>query len=633
MRFRFALGVLSVLLLVLLAGCGSDGDSPSEVEQPPEEQAAACILRTGWWEMADDARFAQEIPSPVSGVVLSVKSSTGTAHYEQGTVSADGVFEIPIELPASGTVLLELIALDETEMDAFYGRTYLQMPVAKDTLSQNMYLPNDHLGPEFSEDLTVTPRSSRNLEVQWELATEAEGVDYQAYYVVWATPSGEAPTELPQAATGSGENSFLLTNLQQDTAYDVVVKAVDGVGNFNQTAATSTVSTLSADLRDWYVDSTHGVDAPSNGSSDHPFKTITYALTRTEGNESIIIGRGTYSTATGEVFPLILKPGTQLFGELQYDPLFPVTRLEIPNCESAIVGAGWNFLFGIQLIAENAETRSYSMIKAVESDLYMQFMVFDGNGGGSEHGVMAGGEFRIRDSIFTDFPVGRAVSLFSNGTLNHCLSGCYISDSQVGVSASNQADILGCEVTDCGLGIYCYLGNGVIVSRTIVSRSTSLGVQVEGSQDVRIMASMILHSARTGIEIFSSEAPIIICKCLIQSEDATGIAVRGCPVTLEQNTLSCNRTNLWVTGSEQVDARSNAWHEAPPLVLTDGDDASAYDSVDVIYYAEYAGTPRPLLDPFLGAGGCTVFMISPLDKSSGLGLRSSTKYSWSLSDH
>ncbi|MDH3974885.1 MAG: DUF1565 domain-containing protein [Deltaproteobacteria bacterium] len=60
-----------------------------------------------------------------------------------------------------------------------------------------------------------------------------------------------------------------------------------------------------------FVDVNRGSDLTGEGSPVNPFKTITFALTTSTGNESINVAAGFYNSTT-ETFPLQLKTGTEL---------------------------------------------------------------------------------------------------------------------------------------------------------------------------------------------------------------------------------------------------------------------------------------------------------------------------------
>ncbi len=66
-----------------------------------------------------------------------------------------------------------------------------------------------------------------------------------------------------------------------------------------------------------FVNPSVGDDKVGNGSEQTPWKTITRAMEVAAPNTTIILAQGTYSSATGEVFPLILKPGITIQGDVR----------------------------------------------------------------------------------------------------------------------------------------------------------------------------------------------------------------------------------------------------------------------------------------------------------------------------
>lgn len=64
-----------------------------------------------------------------------------------------------------------------------------------------------------------------------------------------------------------------------------------------------------------FVNPSIGDDKLGNGSKRSPFKTITQALWIAQPNHMIVLSTGTYSTSSGERFPLILKPGVSIQGD------------------------------------------------------------------------------------------------------------------------------------------------------------------------------------------------------------------------------------------------------------------------------------------------------------------------------
>lgn len=64
----------------------------------------------------------------------------------------------------------------------------------------------------------------------------------------------------------------------------------------------------------YYIDPINGSDTAGNGSAGAPWRSITRALQVTIVGDTITALAGTYSTATGEVFPMNWPPGVKLIG-------------------------------------------------------------------------------------------------------------------------------------------------------------------------------------------------------------------------------------------------------------------------------------------------------------------------------
>ncbi|WP_225893872.1 DUF1565 domain-containing protein [Atlanticothrix silvestris] len=73
--------------------------------------------------------------------------------------------------------------------------------------------------------------------------------------------------------------------------------------------------TTMSQVRVLFVNPSVGDDTSGNGSERAPLKTITQALRVATPNTVIMLSPGTYSAETGEVFPLILKPGVSIQGD------------------------------------------------------------------------------------------------------------------------------------------------------------------------------------------------------------------------------------------------------------------------------------------------------------------------------
>ncbi|MEH2371933.1 DUF1565 domain-containing protein [Nostoc sp.] len=67
-------------------------------------------------------------------------------------------------------------------------------------------------------------------------------------------------------------------------------------------------------VKSLFVNPNVGDDSTGNGSESAPVRTITQALRLANANTVIILSTGTYSAETGEIFPLMLKPGISIQG-------------------------------------------------------------------------------------------------------------------------------------------------------------------------------------------------------------------------------------------------------------------------------------------------------------------------------
>jgi hypothetical protein len=66
---------------------------------------------------------------------------------------------------------------------------------------------------------------------------------------------------------------------------------------------------------DWFVDPVAGDDFMGNGTSWSPFRSITFTMQFTIPGDGLILATGTYSTTSGEVFPILIRPGVFVFGD------------------------------------------------------------------------------------------------------------------------------------------------------------------------------------------------------------------------------------------------------------------------------------------------------------------------------
>jgi len=65
----------------------------------------------------------------------------------------------------------------------------------------------------------------------------------------------------------------------------------------------------------WFIDPAFGDDFMNDGSPQFPLRTISRALQFSISGDEIVLAAGTYSAASGEVFPILVKPGVLILGD------------------------------------------------------------------------------------------------------------------------------------------------------------------------------------------------------------------------------------------------------------------------------------------------------------------------------
>lgn len=68
-------------------------------------------------------------------------------------------------------------------------------------------------------------------------------------------------------------------------------------------------------LTRWYVDPIYGSDYYGDGTSYYPFRTITHAISHADKNDVLFLARGTYSSSTGESFPIVVRSDVTVEGD------------------------------------------------------------------------------------------------------------------------------------------------------------------------------------------------------------------------------------------------------------------------------------------------------------------------------
>ncbi len=124
-----------------------------------------------------------------------------------------------------------------------------------------------------------------------------------------------------------------------------------------------------ADADDFYVDAVQGSDTTGNGSSDKPWRTITFALSQSTNEDDVVHVRpGTYDPHHGEAFPLRPSSGVDLVSTQGAEQTFlvgdgssPVILIDstVDFAESHVTG--FTVAGGSDGIALHSQVRNYTV--------------------------------------------------------------------------------------------------------------------------------------------------------------------------------------------------------------------------------------------------------------------------------
>jgi len=284
----------------------------------------------------------------------------------------------------------------------------------------------------------------------------------------------------------------------------------------------------------YYVNASTGSDIPANGTLANPWKTITYALSQINGTgHTINVAAGTYNTALGETFPIMMEDGVSL------------------------VGAGMD----LSIISG---TTAASVIKCVGIlDATTKIEALGITGGGSSTGgngiyISAGSALEVNNNKIynnsygsNNYGGGLHIINSSPKLNNNIISGNYAYAGGGGIYISNGSPLITNNVISSNsLGHGGYYGNGIyitngspIVKNNIVLSNTNgyYAVYISGSTcSPEISNNIIAKNSSDGIYCTSSSTPSIINNT-ISDNGGEGIHINSAlPVLIINNIISYN---------------------------------------------------------------------------------------------
>lgn len=254
-----------------------------------------------------------------------------------------------------------------------------------------------------------------------------------------------------------------------------------------------------------YVNPTEGNDSNS-GTAGEPFQTITQAIARAQPGQTIQLTSGTYDQNSGETFPLVLKAGVTLLGNV------------------AEQGKGITITGGGNFLSQTWAKQNVGIV-AVDESTVQGITLGNPNTRGTAIWIEEGSP-TIANNVFT----------------NNNREGVFVSGSATPQILSNLIKDNG------GNGVSFTRGSGGILAGNSI-RTSGYGVAVSDDATPTLEANQIIQN-RSGIVISGRATPLLRGNSISDNEQDGIVATNDAQPTLEGNVLADN-------GEFDVNSNSN----------------------------------------------------------------------------
>lgn len=594
-------------------------------------------VRIHQWNDLSGSGAVTGIPADVDEVVINITAPDMTPIAATADLSAGNIVE-SVSVPKGGARLFEGLAYSVSDTLLYRSYTYADVFDAANIVTLSMIGTTDSTPPTFAGLTGAQKISGDAVELTWTAGTDNTASSLELVYLVYVSKSsgGQSYTS-PNFVTDPGETVYMINGLAMGTTYHYVVRAMDPSGNIDTNSVELSSATYSSGAG-LYVDVNTGTDGPSCGTSSDPCKTITYALTLTPGNEPIYITKGIYDNTAGESFPLTLKTGTSLLGDLVFYQLGPthsngarsgtlmpasVIKPAVAYSGSVIVGEDGAFIGGILVDLRPSINNGLVAVDGSGKSLFIYQSAFYGPVDPAilRNGVRIGAGSKVKRSLITDFK-GMAVFGYEGDlTISHnvlknndhgVLADAsniyrnYIENNLFGVSSGSDGLVFGNHIAGNYQGIL-RPGPGTRIESNWIIDNETFGISIafiDITADAVIVKGNHINNNRIGIELAAQGVAVINGNDLICNELANFLT----------STYNTGTTTVYTT-----DVTYNRWDNDPPNVDDDGrenvyDDfvCDRYSIVDICLDIGYSGTPMPLYLPTKGTESCGSTAISPI---------------------
>jgi parallel beta-helix repeat protein len=354
------------------------------------------------------------------------------------------------------------------------------------------------------------------------IATDATDITQTSFKANWSS-SATATGYYLDVATNSSFTSFV-TGYNNTDILNVLTYSITGltpkgtyyyrVRAYNSGGTSSNSGTIKTNLLAFpvYVNSLTGSNSTGNGTLGNPWKTITYALTQINvTGYTVYVAAGTYNSALGETFPIVMENGVSL------------------------VGAGK----ATTIIDPGKAGRVISCVGITDpSTVIEEFTLTNGYNGSQGGGIFisAGSVLTIRNNIISNNSTG---SVGDGG-------GIYITDSSPLITDNTlSANSAGTSGDGDAIAIINnsspQIERNTLINNTATNSGSCIYIYGYGSSiSPRILNNIIAKNASNGIESYYGNPTIINNTISDNNGDGIYINYNGAPDSVINNIFSFN---------------------------------------------------------------------------------------------
>lgn len=620
--------VVFLFAIFLLMGCSEDnpvtgttGNNGEDPYPPPEtipDTAIVSIRLVSWNDLSGQSRMSEtpgdvdEVRFEISALDIQIQSRT----VQAGQALIEETFEIATGVARQITIQ----AFNADDSLIYIGTKYTDIADSLLVTGVGMVLSTDNTPPVYTGLDDAVAISDNHVLISWQLATDGSDPDLEAIYLIYmSTVSGSFDFSSPSYTGEPGETSCLIAGLDPATTYYFVVRAMDRAGNIDLNTSQQSITTPGAGS-ELYVDVNTGSDNSGCGTSNSPCRTITYALSKSLSDQTIHVAKGTYNDASGETFPLQLKPGTTLLGEgYWWNGVKVIKETYIEGTTPMILGADDASIISCYLKPTGWGSNARAIDDAGHS-ITVFHCTIDGTLAPGLQGIAFFGGSSLIDSRVENFSGGGGRAIEVWGTGNALINDNVVVNNSHGINVvASNSDINNNWVEDIyssgiNIGYSDSLTTGVTVFRNTVSNVGVDGISIISATDTRIVRNSISYSAGYGISIWNYQQPtnmVVVIHNSITEGSSVGIHLLHGGAIISCNNIACNVGGVFVRSGQVIDLRENAWDHNPPTI-NDGRGATdpGCDGIyDICYEADYAHTPEPLYIPCYFRGSCIIGVL------------------------